>query len=205
MRIDPDFVKSERQKRGWSQEQLAALAGLGVRTIQRLESTGVASNESARSLASVFEVPLARIQVEKHPPITLRAKLAAAASLLTLILVSSILLIPTANASAVGLTVVVFSEVSGVSNLGLDLDDGQQTEIKLEKDLRLLVTPKLQKDGLVLVSIELYGWDGADYKLVSQPKVLMRDKARSRVQVKLPNGKIVSIEMTPERGGRGKA
>jgi len=40
----------------WSQDQLAKASGLGLRTIQRLESEGRGSQESIRALAAVFEV-----------------------------------------------------------------------------------------------------------------------------------------------------
>ncbi len=47
-----------RLQRGWSQEQLAELSGLSVRTIQRIERGQKPGLESAKSLASVFEVEL---------------------------------------------------------------------------------------------------------------------------------------------------
>ena len=45
-----------RLQRGWSQEQLAILSGLSVRTIQRIERGQSASVESLKSIASVFEI-----------------------------------------------------------------------------------------------------------------------------------------------------
>ena len=56
MQIDSDKVKSERTIRAWSQEHLAEVTGLGLRTIQRIESSGAASYESVRALAAVFEI-----------------------------------------------------------------------------------------------------------------------------------------------------
>lgn len=66
LKIDSDFIRAERQKRGWSQEHLAAAAGLGIRTIQRMESGSAASSESARCLAAVFEVPFSRLLIENR-------------------------------------------------------------------------------------------------------------------------------------------
>ena len=54
-------VRKLRLQKGWSQEQLAELAGLSVRTIQRIERGQKPAMESARSLASVFEVDLSII------------------------------------------------------------------------------------------------------------------------------------------------
>jgi transcriptional regulator with XRE-family HTH domain len=49
-------VQKLRLQHGWSQEQLAALCALNVRTIQRIERGQPASAESLKALASVFEV-----------------------------------------------------------------------------------------------------------------------------------------------------
>jgi XRE family transcriptional regulator, regulator of sulfur utilization len=50
------LVRKLRLKKGWSQEQLAELTSLSVRTIQRIERGQKPGLESAKSLASVFEV-----------------------------------------------------------------------------------------------------------------------------------------------------
>jgi transcriptional regulator with XRE-family HTH domain len=50
------FVQKLRLQRGWSQEDLAELSTLSVRTIQRIERGHTASAESLKALASVFEV-----------------------------------------------------------------------------------------------------------------------------------------------------
>jgi transcriptional regulator with XRE-family HTH domain len=49
-------VKSLRLEKHWSQEQLAQLSGLNVRTIQRLEKGESVGIETLKSLAAVFEV-----------------------------------------------------------------------------------------------------------------------------------------------------
>ncbi|OIQ30881.1 MAG: hypothetical protein BM564_01320 [Bacteroidetes bacterium MedPE-SWsnd-G2] len=51
-------IKNLRLERHWSQEQLAEMSGLSVRTIQRIEKGGNAGLESVKALASVFEVNL---------------------------------------------------------------------------------------------------------------------------------------------------
>lgn len=52
------IVRKLRLQRGWSQEQLAEMAGLSVRTIQRIERGQKPSLESARAMAAVFEVDI---------------------------------------------------------------------------------------------------------------------------------------------------
>tara|TARA_R110001632_G_scaffold71817_2_gene166382 strand:- start:1509 stop:1961 length:453 start_codon:yes stop_codon:yes gene_type:complete len=51
-------VKKMRIERHWSQEQLAEMSGLSIRTIQRIETGENAGLESLKSLAAVFEVTL---------------------------------------------------------------------------------------------------------------------------------------------------
>lgn len=64
MQIDSQRIRRERTKRAWSQEQLAKLTGLGLRTVQRIESTAAASHESIAAIASVLEFPVEELIVE---------------------------------------------------------------------------------------------------------------------------------------------
>ncbi len=61
------IVRKLRLQRGWSQEQLAEMSGLNVRTIQRLERNGKASTESLKSLAAVFECDFIELQQKEAP------------------------------------------------------------------------------------------------------------------------------------------
>ena len=59
------ILKQLRLSRHLSQEQLAHMSGLNVRTIQRIESGHKASVESLKCLASVFEVDVSTLNREK--------------------------------------------------------------------------------------------------------------------------------------------
>ncbi|MCX7588093.1 2TM domain-containing protein [Phenylobacterium sp. 58.2.17] len=56
------LIQKLRLQRGWSQEQLAEVSGLSVRTIQRLERGQPGSLESMKALAAVFETDLDRLK-----------------------------------------------------------------------------------------------------------------------------------------------
>jgi len=56
MKLSAKTVKRLRTERSWSQEQLAEVAGVSLRTIQRVEADGSASRETRTALAAVFEV-----------------------------------------------------------------------------------------------------------------------------------------------------
>lgn len=58
MKLDPARLKQLRDARGWTQEQLADIAGLNARTVQRIEAGGNASAETGMALASALDCPL---------------------------------------------------------------------------------------------------------------------------------------------------
>ncbi len=195
VKLDSAVIRSERRKRAWSQEELAAVAGVGVRTIQRIESSGVASSESAKCLAAVFELPVARLLVDERKLPGLRARHWAAGTAACLALASSLFPMPRANATDVAM-VVVINGISGQSRMSFEVGNDRQTEIKLEKDLRLLLTPTIQKDGNILLAAELYGWDGVDFKLAGKPRLLMRQGTETGLQLNVGGARTVGIRIT---------
>ena len=52
------IIRKLRLQRGWTQSQLAEMAGVTPRTILRIEQGQNPSLETCRALASVFEVDL---------------------------------------------------------------------------------------------------------------------------------------------------
>jgi transcriptional regulator with XRE-family HTH domain len=68
VRVDSNRIRSEREHRGWSQGHLASVAGVSLRTIQRIEKTGSASFESVTALASVLSVEVADLRANESEP-----------------------------------------------------------------------------------------------------------------------------------------
>ncbi|SDG80733.1 Transcriptional regulator, contains XRE-family HTH domain [Vibrio xiamenensis] len=56
------LIRKLRLERGWSQDQLATLSGLSVRTIQRIERGATPGLESLNALAAVFEVDIEQLK-----------------------------------------------------------------------------------------------------------------------------------------------
>jgi DNA-binding XRE family transcriptional regulator len=61
MNIDAAVVKTIREQKAWSQEQLASVAGISLRTVQRVEAEGVASAETRMALASALGASAQRL------------------------------------------------------------------------------------------------------------------------------------------------
>lgn len=58
------MIKSLRLSRAWSQEQLAELSFLSVRTIQRIENGGQASLETLSAVVAAFDLKVADLHPE---------------------------------------------------------------------------------------------------------------------------------------------
>lgn len=56
MKINADLVLKMRNRRSWTQEELAIASGLNLKTIQRIEKRGSASLQSKKALAAVFNL-----------------------------------------------------------------------------------------------------------------------------------------------------
>jgi transcriptional regulator with XRE-family HTH domain len=62
------IVRKLRLNKGWSQEQLATLCNLSIRTIQRIERGQKPSLETLNSLAAVFEINVSDLIAETDMP-----------------------------------------------------------------------------------------------------------------------------------------
>jgi transcriptional regulator with XRE-family HTH domain len=56
MKVNATKIKNMREQRCWSQLQLSEMAGISLRTLQRVEAKSVASQETIKSIASVLEL-----------------------------------------------------------------------------------------------------------------------------------------------------
>ena len=56
MKVNNELIRELRTQHAMSQEELAIAASLSPRTVQRIESSGLASLESTMAIAAVFEI-----------------------------------------------------------------------------------------------------------------------------------------------------
>ena len=63
-KTDTVKIKRWREERHWSQEHLADLAGVGLRTIQRLEKGEQGSQDTLKALAAAYNVDVSALSVD---------------------------------------------------------------------------------------------------------------------------------------------
>ena len=184
MKIDSSYIKAQRARRAWSQEHLAEVTGLGLRTIQRIEKTGAASYESARSLAAVFEIDVAELRVAdpatiepRRVSLSMRQVLAVVGALVT----GGALLVTTSTFAAdkvlMDLSVAVDSKTDEDQSLATKVvvDDGalvpEVNDLKLG-DLRFSIVPRVQTPDRVLLEVSIYERRGDEEVVVSEPRLI---------------------------------
>lgn len=70
MKINAGLVLELRNKKSWSQEELAIASGLNLRTIQRIENEATSSLQSKKALASALDVDIKALDYEEVSKMT---------------------------------------------------------------------------------------------------------------------------------------
>lgn len=65
MKINAELVLELRTKKSWSQEELALVAGVNLRTIQRIEKEVTASLQTKKALASAFSIHISDLEPQE--------------------------------------------------------------------------------------------------------------------------------------------
>ena len=204
MQINKDFLRQEREQRGWTQSHLAEVADLSLRTVQRIEASGIASQESAMALASALERDLASFLIQKniddhllekiqpHSPRYLFAKLG--------VLVAGIMALgwwSIASANPVKINLSVQAESGSSGDMQLSNEIGKQTEILFDKQFRVLVTTS-REEKYLLLSAEIYDFVEGQYQLISSPKILVEDQKTASIHLDTQASGRLELGFTPD-------
>jgi transcriptional regulator with XRE-family HTH domain len=65
MKINAELILELREEKSWSQDELSIASGLSLRTVQRIEKEGIASLQSKKSIASVFEIDISDLDYKE--------------------------------------------------------------------------------------------------------------------------------------------
>lgn len=202
MQVDGRLIRSQRERRAWSQEHLATVAGLGLRTVQRIEATGLASYESIQAIAAVLEIPVfdltipheaMRNPLHRHR-LVLPASMGAAVMLAVVGLFAGRAVLARDVMLNVGLA--VNDEDRGTSRLLTA--DGKDAEIRIAGVLRLLIVPTVRPDGSVLLALKIYDVDGERFVLASEPKLVTANDSEAEVRWSTGRGNTYRVVITPQ-------
>jgi transcriptional regulator with XRE-family HTH domain len=212
MKLDAKLIRSLREQRAWSQEHLATVAGLGLRTIQRIEKTGAASFESARALAAVLEVDVSDLRLPSGgiPPAQrrgnapLRPLLGAAAVLFTA--GGSLLVATSGYAEQVRLDVGISISDDNKSKTKewktqVVVDEGSLVpsvnDVRVEDSLRFAVVPTIEADGRISLATQIFKCEGTDDVLLTAPRLVTGNGEQAEIRFSTEDGKSFRVAITP--------
>jgi transcriptional regulator with XRE-family HTH domain len=182
MKLNMDLIKAERERRAWSQNHLADAAGLSLRTIQRIESQGIASKETTLAIASALSTSVEQLLAAPNAADNKRTGFRFGWPLATasVLLVSSLLIAQQAFAKQLMLDVKLGLE-DEKHDSRLITEAGEPAEIRVDGKIRVIITPTLTKDGDVFLQTEIYTYKDGDYSLVGKPGLIIKDNAEALV------------------------
>lgn len=228
MRVDPKRIRAERERRAWSQEHLATVSGLGLRTIQRIEKTGAASFESVRALAAVLEVSVAELRVlrddaraadregDDHSAgnarvhavspdgraksrFRFRARPVLGGAAAALTAAGALFVATKGWADVVMLDVGVSMNDSQVEQSQVVTEANDHVALRAIDDmLRVVMVPTIEKNGIMLAT-EIYLFEGNGYVLASSPKVLVEDGRQAEIELTTKDGTSIHFSITPHK------
>jgi len=205
MQLDETWLRQQRATRAWSQEHLARASGLGLRTIQRIESTGVASAESALALAAVFDASISEIVVRVDPPVTddrpikkwHRRRLTFATAILSTFF-ALLFIGRTAVAEQVELAIAVSVNGATLDEKSVVAETGQHNAQQFGKNVRTVVSPELVEIAgtqKLAISMQIFEVNtNGGQTLIGSPELLYIDGANWEIKVdNAPSGKIYRL------------
>lgn len=186
MKINHKLLRRQREQRAWTQNQLAEVASLSMRTVQRIERNGIAAKESAMALASALDMDLADLLIQSNSSSTRHTSNRRWWGLVGILtsLIVSLGWWSTAAAEQVMINLSVKAE-SGASTEGemQFLNElGAQSEVRFNHQFRLHVRAVRHNQGLLL-STEIYDFIDGDYLLISSPSILIADNELAAIHV----------------------
>lgn len=74
MQLSIEKLKQQREGRAWTQSHLAEVAGVSLRTIQRIEKSGLASPESTQAICAAYGITAEQILAERSNDVEVQSR-----------------------------------------------------------------------------------------------------------------------------------
>ncbi len=197
VKVNAQFIRSERHQRAWSQQHLAEVAGLGIRTVQRVEQTGKASYETVSALAASFELPVDRLLQDPSPkPRTVTRRSAVAGMIGAFMAGAATMSIQSVLANDVVLNVdAAYGDARKQAQA--ELRPGETFSLTLGDVHELTVVPSLTADGHISLVFELIDHTGQQPQVISNPVLLTRDGQPAKIVIGEVDDPDFEVSVTP--------
>ena len=201
MNLDSKKITELRSRKAWSQQHLADTASISLRTVQRIEQRGIASQDSARALASAFSLkPEDLMAAPGFTGVRRVFKHLAACGLIIAGFFGVALYASFATAEPIMLSVKAYSGDAELGDMRLSNEFGVESEFTFTRELKLTLVSVATPEGLVYLQTKIYEFqEGQGFQLISTPSLLANYNQAAGVRVSNPAGKSYGFEITPEK------
>jgi len=198
MRVNTSLIIEKRKLKAWSQQHLADISGLSLRTIQRIENTGNGSLDSIKAIASAFSMLPAEVMQQELKYSVAPKKVFSIFGFLSGLLATGFLYSSLANADTIALDVLLSASESEEYEIRMEEEYGNNMEVNIRPNLKLVFIPEIINEGEVEIIIKAYDTSGeqAGVELGSNSIVALENEASSIVLL-ASNGLSYSLNITP--------
>ncbi len=197
MKIDSTKIIKLRRQHAWSQQQLAEIACVSMRTIQRIESTGQASHESAKAIAAAFDTKVQELLKKDVPEKFSTVLKITTALLLASSFLSSVFFIAKVSAEPLMIKVQVTSS-DKVTNLRLLQDSGQKSEMIFDDEFRVEITLNILADKKIHIQTQIFETnETGDPRLIASPSVITEHRTKATITFGASNLAHYEIDLIP--------
>jgi len=181
LKLNEKLIKKYRQDHLWSQSQLALVSNLSLRTIQRIEKTGVASLESAAALASVFETKMEVLMQADRVATRLSKKRIKLTFSTFLVLLGFIFYFPVA-AKPIMVDVKLKSHEEPLADIQLLNEAGKESEMRVDGLLRIVIKASQAMDNQIILDTKFYRVQPKGEKLIGTPRVITKNNEEAEIK-----------------------
>ena len=198
VKVSAQIIRSERHRRAWSQQHLADVAGLGIRTIQRVEQSGKASYETVSALAACFELPAEKLmQTRPGAPRTVTRRSAVAGMFGAFLAGAATMSIQSVLANEFVLKLdAAYGDTAKQAQA--QLAPGEMFRLTLGDTHELTVVPTLTDEGYIKLSFQLIDTSNPESRVVSNPVLLAMDGQPTSITVGGSDAPDLELNITPQ-------
>ncbi|AQQ67097.1 hypothetical protein Mag101_05155 [Microbulbifer agarilyticus] len=199
VQVNTKKIISLRKERAWSQQQLAEVASISLRTIQRIEKSANASQESVKSISSAFSLTPADILVKETEKSSVVKRAQQYFGGMLAIVGALLLYTSFSTASPIMLKVDASANNEQLASIQLLSEEGAESELRIESKLKIDLSAVQTPEGQIRLKTKVYEFnESSGFVLVATPVLLTEFHEAVGIKFVASDGVSFEIHVTPQ-------
>jgi len=199
VQVNTNKISSLRKARAWSQQQLAEVASVSLRTIQRIEKSGNASQESVKSISSAFSIKPEDILIDESEKFSVIKRAKKYIATILALGAASLLYASFSTASPIMLKVDASSNDEQVASIQLLNEEGAESEIRVDNKLKIELNAEQTPENQIRLKTKIYEFNESEgFVHVVSPVLLTEFNKSAGIKFTDSSGVPFEIQVTPQ-------